>query len=177
MKKKCLNLGSGKDYIGSNEKEEWVNLDINDDWKVDVIWNLEKTPYPFKANTFDFVKAHDIFEHFDHEGVIKVINELKRIAKEENLIDVEAPYFTTPNAYGYHHKTQFHRDTFHPTIFPNVEVLKCEIIFSRSYPLKILNWFINKNQRIYERFFCYMLPSQVIRFQLKLKKDIKNKIR
>ena len=39
-----VNLGCGRDY-----KKGYINVDLSKDVKTDKVWNLEKTPLPFKA--------------------------------------------------------------------------------------------------------------------------------
>ena len=57
---RVLNLGCGfTKYSGKNI----VNLDAFDNCKPDVVWDLAKTPLPFKDGEFDFILANHIFEH------------------------------------------------------------------------------------------------------------------
>lgn len=86
-----LNIGSGRKRI-----EGYENLDLLPSENVDHVHNLEQTPYPFKDNTFDEIKAHAICEHIHNlEGFM---NECHRILKPEGVLDIHVPYFNCGTA-------------------------------------------------------------------------------
>lgn len=47
---------------------------------VDVVWDLNKCPYPFEDDSVDYVLAKHVLEHLD--DVISVMNGLHRILKK-----------------------------------------------------------------------------------------------
>ena len=53
-----LNLGCGKDYI-----DGWVNVDLYDDSKCDVVYDLEKFPWPWEDNSVSEI----LIKHFNSE--------------------------------------------------------------------------------------------------------------
>ena len=55
-----LNLGAGKNIL-----KGFINLDIVDLEGVDVCHNLDKFPYPFEDNLFQFIFANNILEHLE----------------------------------------------------------------------------------------------------------------
>ncbi|MDX6689275.1 MAG: hypothetical protein QOG15_732 [Solirubrobacteraceae bacterium] len=57
-----------------------------------VLWNLEKTPYPLRDQTFDAVLLTEVFEHL-REYPITALHEARRILKPGGCL-----YLTTPNA-------------------------------------------------------------------------------
>lgn len=67
-----LNLGCGKD-----KKEGYVNIDSSDEVKPDKIWNLEKTPFPFRENSVEEIIAEHVLEHI--KNFIPLMHELRRI--------------------------------------------------------------------------------------------------
>ena len=84
---KKLNLGSGEDY-----KEGFVNVDWQPLAKADVEHNLNSFPYPFEANSFDYIEAFHILEHLDRP--FDVMRELHRILKPEGELVVRVPHFS-----------------------------------------------------------------------------------
>jgi len=82
---KKLNLGCGNDY-----KEGWTNVDILKEIKADINHNLNKYPYPFKADQFDYVEARMILEHLDNP--IEGLAEMARIGKKGGTINITVPH-------------------------------------------------------------------------------------
>lgn len=70
-----VNLGSGRDY-----KEGWVNVDVDQSVKVDVVADLSQR-FPFNDNSVDELLASDILEHFTKEDGIIFLKECHRVLK------------------------------------------------------------------------------------------------
>lgn len=102
---KKLNVGCGTDI-----RNGWINLDVVELLGVDVVWDIERTPYPFDSNSIDEILCQDVLEHVDF---IKVLEELHRIAKPGCKIHIQVPHFTAINNYlDPTHKHRFSVDTF-----------------------------------------------------------------
>lgn len=174
--KKKLNLGCGTDI-----RRGFVNLD---QWKfkgADVVHDLNKVPYPFKASTFEEVHCHQVLEHVD--DVFSVMQEIWRISKPNALVYIDVPHFSGLNAVTdpshKHFFSSFSFDFFekgklgnyydaHSKV--NFEIMQRKIMYSNDAILRIFNPLVNLNRKIYERFFAYILPSQVLYFVLRVKK-------
>ena len=69
-----LLIGCGncrKKRMGKEGFAQWhdlTTLDINPDHNPDVLWDLEKYPYPFADNTFDEIHAYEVLEHLGRQG-------------------------------------------------------------------------------------------------------------
>lgn len=169
---KKLNIGSGEDY-----KKGWINLDYNTKYKSDIIHNLDKFPYPFKKEEFDYIYCSHVLEHVD--DLFKTLKELSRILKKEGIIHIRVPHFS--NGIGYNdlsHKRFFGWFTFDRIIegYYN-EQFNFSIISKRFNFLAekhaILNgmfsWIFNlMPKQFYERFLCWIMPVGEI--ELKLRK-------
>ena len=107
MKKKKLNVGSGKDI--KPKKEGWINLDIHDRLGADFIWDLNKLPLPFKTKEFDFVLCSHVIE--DWADPVPLMDELVRITKKGGKLEFRVPYETTTWD-GIFHKKPFNVITF-----------------------------------------------------------------
>ena len=97
---KRLNLGCGLDI-----KEGYINLDKMEAKGVDVVWDLDKFPYPFKDNTFDEIIAFHILEHLFDYG--KAMWELNRILKPNGKLHLKVPHFSDAWSHNEFHKTEF----------------------------------------------------------------------
>ena len=83
-----LNLGSG-----GRPLENYTNVDINPRApKVDVVYNLDDYPWPFKGETVDEVIMNQCLEHLvDHSRAMK---EIHRILKKGGIAKISVPHFT-----------------------------------------------------------------------------------
>jgi SAM-dependent methyltransferase len=170
---KKLNLGCENEYL-----DGWVNLDLDKKVRADVYHNLDKFPYPFKDNEFDEILASHILEHVS--DLDKTMKELYRITKDRGLIYINSPHFSDPQKWSeFSHKHCFSYITFgewfcNKDLYPLFEIVKKKISFTRinfKFMNKILNPIINLNPLIYERMFSGILPSAVIVYILRIRKD------
>lgn len=168
---------------GNDKRKGYINLDGSRAVKPDVVWNLEKTPLPFKKNQFNEILANHVLEHV--VNFIPLVHELHRISKAGGEIIVRAPFYSswgqfndpthvrffTPWTFGYFnpgnysHEVNSKKDMF--------KVRKITINFGIG-PSKKLNWFfnplINLNHRIYCRFFAWIFPASEICYKLEVLK-------
>jgi predicted SAM-dependent methyltransferase len=64
---KILDLGCGKNkFKSSNTSDIVIGMDKYSLEGVDVVHDLEKTPYPFNDNEFDEIRAHHVLEHIQN---------------------------------------------------------------------------------------------------------------
>ena len=174
---KKLNLGCGLDY-----KKGFINVDwcIGDNFKFDIKHNLENLPYPFKDSEFDYILMDNVLEHL--EDKIKIIEELHRISKPNAVIEIYVPHCSSYMAFGNPtHKSFFSVGSlgnFEPKCWEKYSKkefhVKSELIWldSRDWvlikPLKrLMNWLINKNHFITERFFANLIGIDHIKFTLR----------
>jgi len=173
-----LNLGCGND-----KKQGYINIDVSKEVKPDKVWNLEKTPLPFKENSVDEILANHILEHINN--FIPLMHDLHRICKKEAIIRIKTPFYSTWGQFNDPTHVRF----FTPFTFDyfegkhnyshevkrgnkvNLKVERARIHFGIGQS-KILNKFIdpivNLNHRFYCRFFAWILPASEIEFKLKV---------
>lgn len=92
---KRVNLGCGTKKI-----EGFVNVDINERVKPDLVVDLNTFPWPFKDNEFDHIVAKDILEHLGEkpQDFIQVIKEMYRITHNGGIWEVESPHWRCDTA-------------------------------------------------------------------------------
>lgn len=175
METKKLNIGSGTKPL-----KGFVNLDMVRYGGVDVVHNLNKFPYPFKDNTFDFIYAEDVLEHLD--DIPRVMKELHRIGKPGSLLEIKVPYFRSESAFDDPtHKTFFTHKTFdHFTnrMGKNVALrihlydqIKKEFMFRKSYKLIGMSLLAKKSPHFYETLLSHMFPAGGMHVILKTRKE------
>lgn len=169
-----LNLGAGKLDI----KEGYTNLDITNYPGIDMVWDLNKLPLPFKDNEVDEILAYGILEHVNY---IPLMGELYRILKQEGVIKIRVPHFTYVEAYA--DPTHINRFSY-LTFFYFTKGLKREYPFSKYSKFKgritfqkrpklfwnyLIEWFVNLGEatkKLYEKTPLRIFPAANLEIQL-----------
>ncbi len=124
-----LNLGCGTDI-----KQGYVNLDIIGREGVDVVHDLNRFPYPFSNDQFDEIYASHVIEHVD--DVLRVLEELYRILKNDGYLRIKVPYFSSFGAFqDPTHKHFFAEDTIRFYIAQNG--------YNRNFRFQVVNQKLN----------------------------------
>ncbi len=168
---KTLNLGSGQRKIRGA-----LNLDFNRQSNPDLIYDLNKTPYPFKANQFNEIICFDVLEHLD--DLIAVMGELHRVTKKGARIIIESPHFSSVNAFcDPTHKHFFSIFSFDYFTGENqwhyylkgkfsFKTLERRIVFAPGFVNKIRGKFFNKHKKLYESSFAWRYPALKVKIVL-----------
>jgi len=172
MKKK-LQLGCGKDKYS-----DYLNVDICPEYNPDLVWDLEKFPYPFKDNTFEEVIGSHIIEHFIEPRII--MDEIWRVSKHEAEVILYTPHWSHWAAYA----DITHKKFMTPATFKNYITYEGkfevdnigyssgkaggfrEVFF---FGLSILYNIIPTT--IVENFLCKIIPIPELYFKLKVVKE------
>jgi len=88
MEKVKLNLGCGNDL-----KKDYINVDASKEVNPDKVWDLEKTPLPFKDNSVDEILAYHVLEHI--HNFIPLMHEFHRICKPGAIIKIKTPFYSS----------------------------------------------------------------------------------
>ena len=137
---KKLNLGCGTDI-----RKGWINLDIAKIPGVDIVYDINKLPIPFKNEVFDYILCNDVLEHVEYVPLMK---ELHRILKEYGIIEIKVPHFSSRNNFvDPTHKKFFSFQTFEffvKTLLIIKIITKSIILIFISKKWYILKYFFQK---------------------------------
>lgn len=181
--KKILDLG-----CGVRRREGAVGIDINPKTGADIIHDLNNYPYPFDPSTFDEIYADNVIEHL--ADVIKVMEELHRIAKPNALIKIDVPYFRAQWAFiDPTHKHFFTTESFsyfdpehiNHKLYPYSAVgYKVEkiVFFNERIEFagkigaikNLIKKFANKHLLYYENILSSIVPMDALTFYLRVLK-------
>ena len=173
-----LNLGCQDDI-----KEGFLNIDnfsigIENKENNEKIMkcDLNQLPLPFSDDSVIEINCGHLLVYLDRPGDFML--ELYRICKSKAKIKISTPHFSMPLSYadlyqkrsGYSYFT-FGKEVWNRFLFDKFKVINKKINYTRlnyTWLNYIFNPIINAFPLIYERIFCYMLPSSEIIFELEV---------
>ena len=175
MQKNNLNIGCGTDI-----REDYINLDKINHKGVDIVHDLEETPYPFTDNQFNYIYAGAVLEYLNNYK--KCIKELLRILKPNGILEIDVPFNAA--VCSEYHVRFFRYNSFagfkNTTSLMNIEfnrnfkVVKRRIVFEKYFPFwynYVCEFVFNLHPKIasfYERTFLrYLFPAYELNFKLK----------
>ncbi len=122
---KLVDIGCGMCLFADHIKSHFKNIEINcADINSELVEAALKKGYnarsadalelPYKDGEFDIVHCSHVIEHFGYPGVIKVIEELFRVAKKEAVIILRSPLVANH---------RFYDDIDHVRVYPPAAIL------------------------------------------------------
>jgi SAM-dependent methyltransferase len=88
---KRLICGCGQNYVKNDPTYEDVTLDLRPFAGVDVVHDLNKTPWPFADNSFAHVSALHVVEHLETR-LLPFMDEAHRVLQKGGSLYIETPY-------------------------------------------------------------------------------------
>lgn len=89
---------------GNREWSGLITLDKNPSHQPDILWDLEKKPWPFDAGLADEVHMYDVLEHLGRQGDEKAFFsdflEIWRILKPGGILCATVPHWNSPWTFG-----------------------------------------------------------------------------
>lgn len=96
-----LQLGSGQ-----SPQQGYINIDINPYEGVDLVYDLDKIPWPFEDSSVDEILALDVLEHLAPLGramgqynIVGVLTEVYRVLKPGGVLKARIPTTDGPGAW------------------------------------------------------------------------------
>lgn len=149
---------------------------------VDIVWDLEKTPWPIEDDTYDEVIAYHSLQQV--REIIPAVREIHRVTKPGGIIRIRVPHAVSWNMWSDPMQKTFfglrwfdYFDTrsngeYRYYIPVQFEILTKELRFTapgRFDPFKIcgIAWVANHWSRFFERFAAFMLPPTEVYFELR----------
>ena len=168
-----LHFGCGREIL-----KEYVNIDFIQLPGIDLVVDLETTPYPFEDDSAEEIYGKHLFEHINN--FLQLIEEIHRILKPTGRLKIIAPYFAGHGAFndpthkrffGWTTMDYFNENGYYSKA--KYRILRKRIFFFSSKKFMQSVWYsipfdmlINAFPMIYQRFFCYWLPSSEIHYEL-----------
>jgi len=83
-----LNYGCGETRLVG-----FVNIDIEESVKPDLVLDLRKQPFPYEANTVDIIQCIHNLEHIEQKYWVQIFGEFWRVLKPEGEFRLAYPEF------------------------------------------------------------------------------------
>ena len=156
-----VTVGAGQTYLENEENENWTRIDINKDFKPDIVHDLTQTPWPLEDNSVDVIFGSHIIEHLP--SLEQFVNEAERALKPGGILVLLFPHYSRVwfsneylGAYGIGILRGFNKFT--------VEKVHLKYTWWRwrhwyKIPvyafLAVMEFFANLNPAFWERIWCY----------------------
>jgi len=166
-----LNLGAGK-----KRRSDAVNVDLVADTQPELVWDLNRLPWPLPDNHFREVNANDVLEHLD--DLVRVMEEIHRVCTSGATVKITVPHYSCSNAFtDPTHRHYFSWFSFHYFTGENQWEFYTNSRFRRLstslyfYPgiLNKLVWRLaNRSPETYERHWAWIFPAWFLAFELEV---------
>jgi len=87
-----LDVGCGK-----NKDQSFTGIDLFGWPGVDIVWDLEKFPWPVEDNSYDYIRINHVIEHINDQ--VGFFSEIHRIASHNATVHIETPHFSSSNSW------------------------------------------------------------------------------
>jgi SAM-dependent methyltransferase len=165
-----LNLGCGRQH-----RPDCLNVDLRDSVRPDLVWDLERRPYPLPRHHFEHIYAFDVVEHLD--DLVGFLEEAHALLAPGGVIEITTPHFSCANSFTdpthRHHLGYFSFDYFTAGSELNFysaarfEYAGRLLAFHNGLIDRLVGRFANRNPRLYEQRFAWMYPAWFLLFKLR----------
>jgi SAM-dependent methyltransferase len=174
---RVLDVGCGiNKYPGS------IGIDNNPAARADVLCDLDRPPYPFRAGTFDQIRVIHVIEHVS--DVIRAMEEFHRLARPGARVLIVTPHYTDfssfcdpthrwhLNSYSFRYFGENHAGFgyYSAARFREISVRVKLLALWRWLGFQ---WLVNsfeRFRRFWEHYLCYLIRGKVIEFEFEVLK-------
>jgi hypothetical protein len=172
-----LDVGCGTHKVEAGA----IGIDVHPRSAADVIWDLDKFPWPLDSDAFERVHMSHIIEHV--RDVTHTMSEIHRVARDGADVFIVTPHFSSHNSYtdpthvrhlAARSFRYFTGDDFATFGGSNVrfEIVELELTFGKNFVLDgVGRCLAGRNLEWYERHAAWIFPAQDIRCHLRVRKS------
>ncbi len=166
--RRVLDLGCGKNKHQIAEAEV-IGVDIDPESSADVIYDLNKLPWPFDEDEFHEVICQDILEHLG--DLPSVMQEISRISKRGGVVKIRTPHYSSHYAYNNPtHRHYFGYYTFEYFCRRGFKMMDKRLTFPRIWRLLGLSAMVNRYPRRWEQLFAFVIRAENMYIELEVAK-------
>jgi SAM-dependent methyltransferase len=173
-----LHLGAGEQRLSGADGDRVTRVDRVAETRPDVVWDLDRFPYPFDDASFDAIDLTDVIEHL--HDIVRVMEELHRLGRNGARIHIATPHFSCANSYTdpthVHHLGISSFDYFTGEqrlgFYTKARFAKrrAEIFFHPSLMNKVMRRIARRWPEWYEHRLAWVFPAWFMSFELEVVK-------
>lgn len=167
---KRLNLGCGR-----QKRPDCLNLDVQAEVEPELLWDLDRRPYPLPRSWFEQIYALDVIEHV---GSVKdFLEEVHEILAPGGNLEITTPHFSCANSFTdpthRHHLGYFSLDYFtadHALRFYSAarfEIVERILVFHPGRANRLFARWAQRHPQVYERRLTWIFPAWFLIFKLR----------
>ena len=165
-----LDLGCGlKKRPGS------FTVDLRPAVEPDLVWDLERRPYPLPRGHFEQISALDVIEHL--ANIQDFLEEAHALLAPGGVLEITTPHFSCANSFTdpthRHHLGYFSFDYFTDasqwSFYSGVrfEIAERILVFRPGRVSGRISWWANRHPALYEQRFAWIWPAWFLIFKLR----------
>jgi SAM-dependent methyltransferase len=165
-----LNLGCGQRKL-----PDCLNVDLRPGVEPDLVWDLDRRPYPLPRKHFEHIYAYDVVEHV--ASVQDFVEEAHALLAPGGILEITTPHFSSANSFTdpthRHHLGYSSFDYFTAgsqwSFYSGVrfEIAHRSLVFHMSLPGKLMSRLANRHPELYERRLAWIWPAWFLVFKLR----------
>ncbi|TMD68776.1 MAG: class I SAM-dependent methyltransferase [Chloroflexi bacterium] len=82
---------------GNNKIPGAVGIDLVAGPQIDIVHDLDETPWPLESNAFQLIRLWSVIEHL--RDLVATMEEVHRVARPGAMVLIGTPHFSSANAY------------------------------------------------------------------------------
>ncbi len=173
-----LHLGAGRRFYECQPGDRLVRLDVRQESKPDVAWNLDRVPWPFQSDSFDLIDCTDVLEHLD--DLVSAMEEIHRIGRRGCRVAITTPHYSCSNSFtdpthrqhlglfSFDYFTGENQWSFYTTV--RFKKTRRDLVFQRGIVNRLMWQVARRWPAFYERRLAWIFPAWFISLDLEVVK-------
>lgn len=169
-----LNLGCGRD-----KRPDCLNVDFNPAVEPDLVWNLDRRPFPLARSGFDTIYVKDVVEHV--EDLMGFMEEVHELLAPGGTVVITTPHFSCANAFtdpthrrqlgyfSFDYFTDGSAWSFYSSF--RFDIARRLLVFHNGVLDRVVARIANRHPAYYERRLAWLFPAWFLIFELVARKD------
>lgn len=160
---------------GLKKRPDSFSVDLRPAVQPDLVWDLERRPYPLPRDYFEQIWALDVIEHL--ANIQDFLEEAHALLAPGGTLEITTPHFSCANSFTdpthRHHLGYFSFDYFTDasqwSFYSGVrfEIVERTLVFRPGRVSGRISWWANRHPALYEQRFAWIWPAWFLIFKLR----------